>query len=476
MNDAAIKNFAVAARQGLMRDVATQMRRWAIDEEETVPAAADVLNGRPLTAAERAHRAALLERCARMGHQALCEQAAYTWFNRLVAIRYMEVHDYLPCGMRFFSSAADLAAFEPQVLQAALQVDLPGLDRAQVAQLVQAGDHEGLYRRLLLAQCAQLAEALPRVFDRVDACMGLLLPQGLLREGGVPHQLVAAVPVGDWQRVEVLGWLYQFYNSELKDDFFKSKRKAAAEDIAPATQLFTPEWIVRYMVENSLGRLWMLNHPGSALRERMDYYIEPDAAHEGFIRVASPEDITFCDPACGSGHILSYAFELLFSMYQEAGYREREIPSLILQNNLAGMEIDPRAAQIASLVLAMRAREHDRRFLTRGVSADVTVLQSIPLEEGELTLCGKELPEALAHLGEVGSLLAPTAEDVANLKRELAACEGDLLGAAKADKVRAAVSACESLSRRFDVVVANPPYMGSNNFNEFMSKIGRAHV
>ena len=326
---------------------------------------------------------------------------------------------------------------------------------------------------MLVAQCNQLADVLPDVFGHVGDADALTLPDGLLLRGehDVLYHLVADVPEDTWSDVEALGWSYQFYNSERKDEFFKSKRKARPEDVAPATQLFTPEWIVRYMVENSLGRLWMLNHPESSLREHMEYYIEPDAEHEDFIRISSPEDITVCDPACGSGHILSYAFELLVAMYEEVGYREREIPELILSKNLAGMEIDPRAAQIASLVLAMRAREHDRRFLTRDGSAraDITVLESVPLTTGDLTLCGKELPDALAHLGEVGSLLAPTSEDIANLKAELSSCETDLLSSGRADRVKDALAKCESLARRFDVVVANPPYMGSSSFNPFMS-------
>ena len=469
MNDTALKNFATNARATLMRDVLTQMRRWAIDAAGTVSATADVLNGRPLTPQQREQRRQLLERCAAAGEEALCEQVAYTWFNRFAAIRFMELHDYLPCRLRIFSAAEDAGKCSPQVLDEALSAGIEGVDRARVAELVQAGDPEALFRYLLLVQCNELAAALPAVFERVGSALELLLPERLLREGGVIWSMVCDLDVADWGKVEVLGWLYQFYNAELKDDFFSSKRKAAAADIAPATQLFTPEWIVRYMVENSLGRLWMLNHPQSALRERMAYYIEPDAEHEDYLRIGSPEEITFCDPACGSGHILSYAFELLFAMYEESGYREREIPELILTKNLAGMEIDERAAQIASLVLALRAREHDRRFFRRDVHANVCVLEAIPFEEGELVYASKALTEALTHLGEVGSLLAPGEKDLADLRADLAACAGGLFANAKAERLKLAIEKCEALSRRFDVVVANPPYMGSAKFNPFMS-------
>lgn len=287
---------------------------------------------------------------------------------------------------------------------------------------------------------------------------------------GVVGKLNTILADEDWRKgVTVLGWMYQYYNADVKDEFFKAKRKAAAADIAPATQLFTPEWIVRYMVQNSLGRLWMLNNPGSSLRERMEYYIEPDTEHEDFIRISSPEEITLCDPACGSGHILVYAFELLFAVYEERGYREREIPELILTKNLDGMEIDPRAAQIAELALAMCAREHDRRFFRRGVRADVAVLSSIPLGEDELP-GNKKLAEELSHLGEIGSLLNPSEDEIDELKAAAASCSDDLFAATAKTKLESAAAICEKLSRRFACTVANPPYMGSSSFNPFMSK------
>lgn len=327
-----------------------------------------------------------------------------------------------------------------------------------------------MWRYLFVAQCEELADCLPGVFDRVGGAMELLLPRGLMIADGVVGKLNAVLTDEDWREgVTVLGWMYQYYNADVKDEFFKSKRKAAAADIAPATQLFTPEWIVRYMVENSLGRLWMLNNPGSSLRERMEYYIEPDAEHEDFIRISSPEEITLCDPACGSGHILVYAFELLFHMYEERGYREREIPELILTKNLAGMEIDSRAAQIAELALAMCAREHDRRFFRRGVRADVTVLSNIPLGEDELP-GNKKLAEELSHLGEIGSLLNPSEDEIDELKAAAASCSDDLFAATAKTKLESAAVICEKLSRRFTCTVANPPYMGSSSFNPFMSK------
>lgn len=485
MDTKALEKFCPWARVELIDAVHLRCVRYALDDAGRAahPADADVVAGTVLTPSEKTQRAALFERIECLneerggkGYAAFCEQQAYSWFNRFAAIRFMELHGYLSNNVRMLSAGS--GAFEPECLRMASELDLPGLELAEVLDLITAGDDEALFRRILVAQMNELADCLPTVFGHVDAADALTLPDNLLAHGehNVLFHLVADIPEEAWGDVEVLGWMYQFYNSELKDDFFKSKRKAAVEDLAPATQLFTPDWIVRYMVENSLGRLWMLNNPGSRLREDMAYYIEPDAQHEDFIHIEGPEDITFCDPACGSGHILVYAFSLLFKMYAERGYRERDVPRLILTKNLSGMEIDERAAQIASLALALCAREHDRRFFTRGVTADILVLGGVEIDVDALDPASElrrrpELVEALAHLGEVGSLLAPSSEDLGALKGELVRdLSGDLFVSHTQAGIERATELCEALSRTFDVVVANPPYMGSSSFNPFMSK------
>lgn len=487
MNDTAIKNYCIWARAELLNEVENRMQRYGVVVEGAEPAEAETVGGVALSVQERKQRIELLELQTRIGHDVLRDRAAYTWFNRIVAIRFMELHDYLPSGIRMFGSANDANAFEPQVVKEALDVDLSSANQMEVVRFMQTGEDEPLFRYLFLAQCDELAqlESLKRVFEPVGSSLELLLPIGLLRKESVIGQLIEQLPYVEqdegigWDNVEILGWMYQFYNSEVKDEFFKSKRKATARDIAPATQLFTPEWIVRYMVENSLGRLWMLNNPESMLREHMEYYIEPDEEHEDFIRIESPEEISLCDPACGSGHILVYAFNLLFQMYAERGYREREVPQLILQNNLTGMEIDPRAAQIAHLALAMCAREHDRRFFTRGVEADVnviapTVFKEDELPEGAALQQQPQLVDALAHLDEIGSLLNPTEAELAALrddvKRFAEAGQASLFGANVAEKLQKAKQTCETLARKFTCVVANPPYMGSSSFSPFMSK------
>lgn len=444
------------------------MVRYGITEPAPSPVGSETVNGLPLSPAEVEQRDELLRIQTEVGHEALRDRAAYTWFNRIVAIRFMDARGWLPSRMRMLSRAD--GSHGSEAVENALDVEIATADTDRIAELKMAGLDEPLWRYLFMAQCEELADCLPGVFERVGGAMELLLPQGLMMSDGVVGKLNTILADEDWRKgVTVLGWMYQYYNADVKDEFFKAKRKAAAADIAPATQLFTPEWIVRYMVQNSLGRLWMLNNPGSSLRERMEYYIEPDTEHEDFIRISSPEEITICDPACGSGHILVYAFELLFAVYEERGYREREIPELILTKNLAGMEIDSRAAQIAELALAMCAREHDRRFFGRGVRADVTVLSSIPLGEDELP-GNKKLAEELSHLGEIGSLLNPSEDEIDELKAAAASCSDDLFASATKTKLESAVAICEKLSRRFICVVANPPYMGSSSFNPFMSK------
>ncbi len=468
MNDSALKSFCTWARTELIKGVEAQMVRYGITEPAPAPVGSETVNGLPLSPAEIEQRDELLRMQAEVGHEALRDRAAYTWFNRIVAIRFMDACGWLPSRMRMLSRAD--GSHGSEAVENALDVEITTADTDRIAELKMAGLDEPLWRYLFVAQCEELADCLAGVFERVGGAMELLLPQGLMMADSVVGKLNAVLADEDWREgVTVLGWMYQYYNADVKDEFFKSKRKAAAADIAPATQLFTPEWIVRYMVENSLGRLWMLNNPGSSLRERMEYYIEPDAEHEDFIRISSPEEITLCDPACGSGHILVYAFELLFHMYEERGYREREIPELILAKNLAGMEIDSRAAQIAELALAMCAREHDRRFFRRGVRADVTVLSSIPLGEDELP-GNKKLAEELSHLGEIGSLLNPSEAEIDELEAAAASCSDDLFAVATKTKLENAAAICEKLSRRFTCTVANPPYMGSSSFNPFMSK------
>lgn len=483
MDTKELEKFCPWARIRLIDEVRQRCYAYGLDDagREEFDRDATIVKGTVLSALERSQRSELYRRIEHDGYARFCEEMAYTWFNRFAAIRYMEVQGYLPCSVRMLSSYCETSeydSFSPDCLRMPTELDLPGLERDRVFDLVAAADDEALFRLILVAQMNELAECLPAIFGRVGTADALLLPTRLLDRGeeGVLCALVERVKRSTWENVESLGWMYQFYNSEVKDAFFKSKAKETPDTIGPATQLFTPNWIVRYMVQNSLGRLWMLNNPESPLRDKMEYYIEPDAEHEDFIKIESPEDISLCDPACGSGHILVYAFELLAKMYLEREYRMRDIPGLILSKNLHGMEIDSRAAQIAGLALAMCAREMDRRFFNRGVQADIAVLEPIVLEEDDIPQGAaltkkKDLIDALAHLNEVGSLLAPSEGDLAALREavEFTGTDGLFDGSSK-NKLECALKTCEILARRHDCVVANPPYMGSSSFGPFLSK------
>lgn len=483
MDTKELEKFCPWARIRLIDEVRQRCYAYGLDDAGRVEFDRDasIVKGTVLSALERSQRSELYRRIEHDGYAHFCEEMAYTWFNRFAAIRYMEVRGYLPCGVRMLSSYCETSeydSFSPDCLRMPTELDLPGLERDRVFDLVAAADDEALFRLILVAQMNELAECLPAIFGRVGTADALLLPTRLLDRGeeGVLCALVERVKRSTWENVESLGWMYQFYNSEVKDAFFKSKAKETPDTIGPATQLFTPNWIVRYMVQNSLGRLWMLNNPRSPLRDEMDYYIEPDAEHEDFIKIEGPEDISLCDPACGSGHILVYAFELLAKMYLEREYRSRDIPGLILSKNLHGMEIDPRAAQIAGLALAMCAREMDRRFFNRGVQADIAVLEPVMLEEDDIPQGAaltnkKDLIDALAHLDEIGSLLVPNEGDLAALREaiEFTGTDGLFDGSSK-NKLECALKTCEILARRHDCVVANPPYMGSSSFGPFMSK------
>ena len=477
MNDNAIKNYAVWARRELMSDVEKRCAWWGISEDAQTDV--DSIDGRVLSTQERRQRADLLRTVKSDGYGQLVEKAAYTWFNRLLAIRFMEVNDRLPSHVRMLSSAS--GEFEPQCLREALDLPLDALDKDEAVKLVQAGDDEALFRLVFLAQCAELAECMPAVFEKVGSAMELLLPMGLLRKDGVVGQLVVQIPEDDWREgVEIVGWMYQYYVSERKDEVFasfKKGKKAERDAIAPATQLFTPHWIVRYLTENSLGRLWMLNHSDSKLVDKMPYFIKPDEEHETeYRRISSPEEITCIDPACGSGHITVYAFELLAAMYEEAGYSNRDAARLIVEKNITGLEIDPRAAAMASFALTMKACELDSRFLRRGAVPKITVLERISFEPDELALCPNlaertALLDAVAHLDECGSLLKPEHNDLAAIERDLAslANEDSLFADAVRAKLEQLLKELQPLAARYDVVVANPPYMGSSGLGSWMS-------
>ncbi|HBE5585841.1 TPA: BREX-1 system adenine-specific DNA-methyltransferase PglX [Escherichia coli] len=462
----------------------------------------------PLSTLPRRER--LVKRAREQGFEVLVEHCAYTWFNRLCAIRYMELHGYLEHGFRMLSHPETPTAFEvldhvPEVAEALLPES-----KAQLVEMKLSGNQdEALYRELLLGQCHALHHAMPFLFEAVDDEAELLLPDNLTRTDSILRGLVDDIPEEDWEQVEVIGWLYQFYISEKKDAVIGKVVKS--EDIPAATQLFTPNWIVQYLVQNSVGRQWLQTYPDSPLKDKMEYYIEPAEQTPGVqaqlaaITPASiePESIKVLDPACGSGHILIEAYNVLKNIYEERGYRGRDIPQLILENNIFGLDIDDRAAQLSGFALLMMARQDDRRIFTRDVRLNIVSLQeSLHLDiaklwqqlnfhqqvqtgsmgdmfaentaltqtdSAEYQLLMRTL-KRFVNAKTLGSLIQIPQEEEAELKAFLDALyrlekEGDFQQKAAAKAFIPFIQQAWILAQRYDAVVANPPYMGSKGMN-----------
>jgi type II restriction/modification system DNA methylase subunit YeeA len=488
MDTSKLKKFAQFARRTLMGQVSAKL--------ESVLA--------PGAAARREHPEAMkkLEAAiARDGKGQVIERVAYIWFNRFSALRFMDVNDLNP--VRVVSPLS--GQFQPEILAEAKAGNIdedrvPDKVRAQVRALLDGrapspDAQSEAYRLLLVAICNDWHRVMPFLFERIDDYTELLLPEDLLSNASILAYLREAMTPDVCEDVEVIGWLYQFYISEKKDEVFaglKKNVKISADNIPAATQLFTPHWIVRYLVENSLGRLWMLNRPGSRLKERMDYYIAPEEPEADFLRITSPEEIKVCDPACGSGHMLTYAFDLLHAIYEEEGYDAAEIPGLILANNLYGVEIDERAGALAAFALTMKAAGRRKRFLRRAgkdvVQPKICVLENISFKDDELVDYVKEvgrdlftadLRETLGQFTEaknLGSLIVPKLKDVAELRRVIAAkqFENNLFLRDVHERVLASLRMADYLSSKYHVVVANPPYMGGKGMNGKLGDFAKA--
>ena len=492
MNKNAIQKFAIWARKELITQVSQRAYQYGIDESGFGDASADTLNGRLLTAEEKSQRQELIKQIKEKGYTQVMEEVAYTWFNRFIALRFMEVNNYLPSHIRVFSDAS--GAFKPEILSDVLHLEFPGLSREKVAEYIESNDTEGLYRYLLLTQCNALNDPLPRMFEEMGGYTELLLPNNILKQDSVLGHMVADIPEEDWQNaVQIIGWLYQYYNTELKDDTFallKKNVKITKERIPSATQLFTPDWIVRYMVENSLGRLWLEGHPNAELHDGWKYYLdeaeqEPEVEaqlaklREEYTTI-KPEEIKVIDPCMGSGHILVYAFDVLMQIYTSAGWDQREAAQSILENNLYGLDIDDRAAQLAYFAVMMKARQYDRRLLTRGIQphiyafAESNTITTAPLHDMGITLSQDEydtavkqvlrLLDELRDAKEYGSILTVTPCDWDLLRRfavprtedeggqQLLGIHGEQIAAPLLQRL---INIGEALSQQYDVVVTN---------------------
>ena len=490
MNKNAIQKFAIWARNELIAQVSQRAYQYGIDESGFGDASADTLNGRLLTAEEKSQRQELIGRIKEKGYQQVMEEVAYTWFNRFIALRFMEVNNYLPSHIRVFSDAS--GAFKPEILNDVLHLDLPGLDSGKVAEYIESNDTEALYRYLLLTQCNALNSALPVMFERMGGYTEMLLPNNILRQDSVLGHMVSDIPEEDWQdAVQIIGWLYQYYNTELKDDTFaqlKKNVKITKERIPAATQLFTPDWIVRYMVENSLGRLWLEGHPNAELHDGWKYYLD-EAEQEPEVeaqltklreeyKTIKPEEIKVIDPCMGSGHILVYAFDVLMQIYTSAGWDQREAAQSILKNNLYGLDIDDRAAQLAYFAVMMKARQYDRRLLTRGIQPNIySIRESNGIQAMTIEYFHKNDPKLKADIEcivtemrdakEYGSILNITPVDFAGLYARFDEIREDInmMQMSALDELLPLVKCAELLAQKYDVVVTNPPYMGASGMN-----------
>ena len=510
MDKNAIKKYAVWARKELISRVAQKAQQYGITETEMVDAGADSVNGRVLSAEEMQQRRALIAQINEKGYQQVMEEVAYTWFNRFSALRFMEVNGYLPSHVRVFTDENN--AFKPQILAEALHLELDKLDKDKVYALKETEQTEELYKYLLIVQCNALNSILPGMFQTIADYTELLLPDNLLREGSVIEQMISQIPEDNWQdAVQIIGWLYQYYNSEKKDDVFaalKKNVKITKENIPAATQLFTPDWIVRYMVENSLGRLWVEGHPDAKAQllptpeeqaaytagsrdpedTKWHYYLE-EAQQEPQVETQlseirkqyadlTPEQIKVIDPCCGSGHILAYLFDVLMQIYENYGYTPRDAVTSILQNNLYGLDIDDRAAQLAYFAVMMKARRYDRRFFSHTTQPHVYAIEEsnrIEKPDVEYFCNGKpELNDAMHTIltqlydaKEYGSILTITPQDWDALyaRFDEVADESSLHRESIRKKLLPLVRVAQTLAQKYDVVVTNPPYMGSSGMD-----------
>ena len=503
MDKNAIKKFAVWARRELIERVEQRAARFGIEENKPVDEKARVVDGRVLSDEEFEQRRMLIVHIRRDGYKQVMEEVAYTWFNRFIALRFMEVNGYLPSYVRVFSNES--GAFAPQILSEALHVELYGLDMEKVFELEENDKKEELFKYLLITQCNDMARMLPGLFETIADYTELLFPENLLRAGSVIEQMVTTIPEDDWKdAVQIIGWLYQYYNSEPKDQVFadlKKNIKISKEKIPAATQLFTPDWIVRYMVENSLGRLWVEGHPDDAMKAGWKYYLEeapqePEVeAQLAAIRTEyaklDPAQILCCDPCMGSGHILVYMFDVLMQIYLSYGYTTNEAVESIVRNNLWGMDIDDRAAQLAYFAVMMKAQQYDNRWLAkqlrRSMQPNVFALQDSPeVDAPLLSLLGDQqdvaerVLDAFRDAKEYGSIIQPTVtvEELNALSERLDAVlrdsetqRADVQADARTlfDALWPQIRQCRVLVQKYHVVVTNPPYMGGNGMNSHLS-------
>lgn len=482
MNKSKIQKFAVDGHKLLYKQIAQRAYQYGIEEGNIGKADATEVRGRILSPLEKSQRAALIAEINANGYPQTIERVTYIWFNRIVALRFMEVNNYLPSHIRVFSDAS--GAFKPEILNDVLHLEMEGLDKAQIAEYIENNNTEELYRYLLLTQCAELKAALPDIFvfgARDRDYTELLFPNNSLSgDSFIAKMLSETDEKEDWQdAVQIIGWLYQYYNDERKNEVINIyKGTVKKEDIPAATQLFTTDWVVRYMVDNSLGRYWIERHPESKLAEKLEFFVTPKNGEIKHIdEFVKPEDIKFLDPCMGSGHILVYAFDVLMEIYKESGYTERDAAAMIVQNNLFGLDIDDRASQLAYFAVMMKARSYDRRFLSRGIKPNVLAIKEsngmgAAVRDGlttdaEMNVISRYLVDTFRDAKELGSIITVESRDYDGYMAYLDGCDGQgQLTMEDADwlqntrpMLKALARQAKVLAAKYPVVCTNPPYL-----------------
>lgn len=500
MNKTELKNFAISARRDLLEKVALRAKLFGIDEKNGLTIEEKfgqlAINGETYSLEKKSALLSLQKQLEIKGYEQLIEEVAYIWFNRIIAIRYMEVNDYLPERVNVLSSST--GKIEPDIISEFETMNL-GIDTAVVKDLIRQGEAEAAYRKLFIAQCNALNKLLPFMFEKINDYSELLLPEFLLDSESIINKLVLNQELTDsFTEVEVIGWLYQFYNSEPKDTVFanlKKNKKIEKYDIPAATQLFTPKWIVQYMVENSLGQLWLESNPNSPLKETMRYYIEPAEQDEEVKRKLEKilyknvnlEEITIIDPCVGSGHILVYTFDLLYQMYEEAGYPTGDIPQLILEKNLFGLDIDNRAVQLASFTLMMKARGKSRRIFREQVKLNIHAIHETNDFDkvGIVYLLGEDdqekdeissIIDTFIDAKNYGSIIVPAKIDfdkyldrIQNLGEHQLSVES-FEAYSQIDYFYNILLIAKILASNYHITITNPPYLGLRGMNAALTK------
>ena len=523
MNKSAIQRFAIWARTELIEKVQQRAYQYGITKDGYGEQNAVTVGGRALTTDEQRQRKELVEQIRSKGYTQVMEEVAYTWFNRFIALRFMEVNNYLPSHIRVFSDST--GAFKPEILNDVLHLDLPGLNTEKVAEYIEKNQTEDLYRYLLLTQCNALNASLPQMFERMGGFTELLLPNNILKQDSILGHMVTDIPEENWtDQVQIIGWLYQYYNSELKDDTFallKKNVKITKERIPSATQLFTPDWIVRYMVENSLGRIFIDKRKNEGvfadgrgademtweeseakrianektIAEQMGWkYYLPEAEQTEGVRQQLDEiqreyanldvkEIKVIDPCMGSGHILVYAFDVLMQIYEANGYSQRDAAQSILENNLYGLDIDDRAAQLAYFAVMMKARQYDRRIFSRGIQPHVyAIVESNGLDRSTIDYFTNNDPKLEKDFGtlvdelrdakEYGSILNISQVDFAALYARIDEVRDDIsiFREIVLSSCLPLIQVAEVMAQKYDVVVTNPPYLSNGNMSSKLSE------